>query len=106
MSQATTPIKIGRRDPGRVTIDWADGHRTEYPTAVLRRLCPCAQCIHELTGQPLLDPASVPDDLTQSGVHLVGSYAIAVQFADGHSTGIYTFAALRQNDPGQAPGNG
>ncbi|MDA1267087.1 MAG: DUF971 domain-containing protein [Planctomycetota bacterium] len=104
MSSATQPVRIGRRDPARVVIEWADGHTTEYSTAQLRRLCPCAQCIHELTGRQLLDPASVPDDLTQRDVRLVGNYAIAVQFADGHNTGIYTFVALRAKDPGAAEG--
>ena len=54
------------------------------------------QCIHELTGQPLLDPATVPDDMTQGDVRLVGNYAIAIQFSDGHDTGIYTFDHLRR----------
>ncbi len=83
-----------------MVIEWADGHSTVFSAAQLRRFCPCAECIHELTGQQLLDPASVPDDLLQRDVRLVGSYAIAIQFADGHSTGIYTFARLRGLDSG------
>lgn len=101
MSSATQPVRIGRRDPARVVIEWADGHTSTFTAAQLRRRCPCAQCIHELTGQRLLDPAAVPDDLTQQDVRLVGNYAIAVQFADGHSTGIYTFPKLREDDPGE-----
>lgn len=105
MSDPTQPVRIGRRDPGHIVIEWGDGHTTDYTTAQLRRLCPCAECVHELTGRALLDPASVPDDLIQRDVRLVGNYAIAVQFADGHSTGIYTFPALRENDPARAGGN-
>ncbi|MCP3920510.1 MAG: DUF971 domain-containing protein [bacterium] len=97
-----TPTRIGRRDPSRIVLDWADGSSTTYTAAELRRLCTCAHCVHELTGKALLDPASVPDDLIQNDLRLVGSYAIAVQFADGHSTGIYPFAFLRKNDPAQA----
>lgn len=104
MTEATSPQRIGRRDPSRVEIDWSDGHRTVYRAAELRRLCPCAMCIHELTGEALLDPRSVPDDLTQSEVTLVGSYAIAVRFSDGHQTGIFTFPYLRENDPSPAAG--
>lgn len=99
MSSPTQPLRIGRRDPARVEIDWADGHRTAYTAAQLRRLCPCAACVHELTGRALLDPASVPDELTQRGVRTVGNYAIAVDFSDGHRTGIYTFTYLRESDP-------
>ena len=102
MTSAIHPTRIGRRDPGRLEIDWSDGRRTAYTAAELRRLCPCAMCIHELTGQALLDPSTVPDDLTQRDVRLVGTYAIAITFSDGHQTGIYTFPYLRENDP-QAP---
>ena len=102
MSSATEPVRIGRRDPARVVIEWADGHSTVFSAAQLRRLCPCAQCIHELTGRPLLDPSTVPEDMTQRDVRLVGNYAIAVQFSDGHDTGIYTFPRLRAADTGEA----
>lgn len=95
------PTRIGRRDPSKITLDWADGHQTTYTAAQLRRLCPCANCIHELTGQPLLDPASVPDDLLQQDVTIVGNYALAVQFADGHNTGIFPWPFLRERDPAQ-----
>ena len=43
---------------------------------------------------------TVPDDLTQSDVRLVGNYAIAIQFSDGHATGIYTYPYLRESDAG------
>ena len=96
---ANVPTRIGRRDPARIVVEWSDGHTSDYSAAQLRRLCPCAHCIHELTGRALLDPASVPDDLTHSDVRLVGNYAITVQFADGHATGIYPFPYLREHDP-------
>lgn len=98
-SPASSPTRIGRRDSKQIVLDWADGHSTVYSAAELRRQCPCAHCVHELTGEALLDPASVPDELTQSDVRLVGNYAIAVQFSDGHNTGIYSFPYLRANDP-------
>jgi len=93
------PKVIRRSDPGRIEIEWADGHTTVYSAAQLRRLCPCAHCVHELTGARLLDPTAVPDELRQSDVRMVGNYAIAVQFSDGHSTGIYPYSLLRANDP-------
>lgn len=99
MSASTRPVRIRRRDPSRVAIEWADGHTTVYGAAELRRLCPCASCVHELTGEALLDPAGVPDDLSQTGLRTVGNYGIAVQFSDGHGTGIYTYEHLRRSDP-------
>lgn len=92
------PTRIRRKDPSRIVLEWPDGHETVYTAAELRRKCPCAKCIHELTGQPLLDPDSVPDDLTQNGVVLVGNYAISVRFSDGHDTGIFTWPLLRGED--------
>jgi DUF971 family protein len=90
---------IKKSDPGLVSIEWDDGHATSYSAAELRRLCPCARCVDELSGARLLDAGTVPDDLQQSDVRLVGNYAIAVRFADGHETGIYTFSMLREHDP-------
>ena len=102
VTMTASPLRIGRKDPARIQLDWQDGASTVYTAAQLRRLCPCAHCVHELTGQRLLDPASVPDDLTQTGVELVGAYAIAVRFADGHSTGIFPWPFLREHDPAAA----
>ena len=96
---STTPLKITKSDPARIEVEWDDGHRTVYSAAELRRLCPCARCVDELTGRPLLDPGTVPDDLSQVDVRLVGNYAITVRFADGHDTGIFPFGMLREHDP-------
>jgi DUF971 family protein len=30
---------------------------------------------------------------------MVGNYAVAVRFSDGHETGIYPFPFLREHDP-------
>lgn len=92
---STTPTRIRRSDPSRVVFEWADGHSAEFSAADLRRRCPCAACVSETTGQRILDPKSVPDDLTQADLHLVGNYAIALRFSDGHETGIYTYSLLR-----------
>jgi len=93
------PRVIQRSDPARLAIEWVDGHTTVYAASVLRRLCPCAECVNEVTGQRMLDPQSVPDGLTQSDLRLVGNYAVALRFSDGHQTGIFTFEFLRENDP-------
>ena len=93
------PLVIQRSDPRKIQVDWADGHHTSYSSAELRRLCPCAHCVSETTGQRILDPASVPDYLTHLDVRMVGNYAIAIRFSDGHETGIYPFRMLREADP-------
>jgi DUF971 family protein len=94
-----SPRTITGSDPQRIEIEWADGHTTRYSPSQLRGLCPCAQCVDEASGVRRHDPASVPNELTQAGVELVGNYAIAVRFSDGHQTGIYPYRMLRENDP-------
>lgn len=76
-------------------IVWHDGHQSAYTYQSLRQACPCAGCRDEWTGKPLLDPATVPEELTAPKAELVGNYAIAFLFSDGHSTGIYSFETLR-----------
>lgn len=90
------PVRIARRDPSRIDFDWQDGVSSGASAAEIRRGCPCAHCVDEHSGRPLLDPASVPNDLTQKGVALVGNYAISIVFSDGHRTGIFTWANLRR----------
>ena len=74
----------------------AGGVSSSVSARDLRLGCPCARCVDEFTGAPLLDPETVAEDLTQSGVELVGNYALSVTFSDGHRTGIFTWAALRR----------
>ncbi len=95
------PSVITKSDPKRIVIEWDDGHKTDYSTKELRGLCPCAACVNELTGRRMHDPMSVPDDIETRTVSLVGHYAITIGFSDSHSTGIFPFAYLRENDPGR-----
>jgi DUF971 family protein len=54
------------------------------------------------TGERLLDPATVPTDLTVTTMNLVGNYGVSIAFSDGHSTGIYRFRELYANRPGRS----
>jgi DUF971 family protein len=97
------PYAITRRDDG-LLIEWAEGetHRAFYPARLLRLACPCAGCVEEVSGQPLLDPAEVPEDIRPVSIALVGSYGLRIQWSDGHSTGIYTFEQLLHHCPCEA----
>jgi DUF971 family protein len=97
---STTPKVIRRTDPRRVEIEWTDGDVSRFTAADLRRACPCARCVNELTGVRMLDPHTVPDATEQSNLALVGHYAITMTFSDGHHTGIYPFPMLRRLAPG------
>ena len=89
------PKRIGRSDPALLTIEWQDGVVSTIPASAIRKACPCAHCVDERTGRPILDPSTVADDLEQREVHLVGHYALGITFSDGHRTGIFSWTLLR-----------
>jgi ATP-binding protein involved in chromosome partitioning len=92
----TEPTRIDLKDSRRAFIvEWADGRTTEVPYRALRLACECALCVEELTGEKLLDPATVPEDVGIEDCQEVGQYGVRITWTDGHSTGIYTFVRLR-----------
>ena len=83
-----------------MVIDWdGAGHRALFPARPLRLACPCAECVEEMSGRPLLDPARVPDEVRPERLQLVGAYGLRIEWSDGHGTGIYTFERLRRACP-------
>lgn len=96
------PVEIRRVDGREVHVTWADGHRSVYANKALREVCPCAGCVHELTGERMLDPRTVRADIRAEAIALVGRYAVQITWSDGHSTGIYTFQRLRADCPCEA----
>lgn len=93
------PYAIAREDAG-LRIEWtAQGHEALYPARELRLACRCAACVEEMSGRPLLDPASIPPDIRPVTVALVGAYGLRIGWSDGHATGIYTFEQLRAACP-------
>ena len=94
-----TPVEIGRANQYDVKIRWQDGHESVYPARELRLACPCAGCVDEVTGQVRLNAASVAQNVHPVKIELVGRYAIAIHWSDGHNTGIYAFDRLRQLCP-------
>ena len=98
----TVPVRIHADRAARtLEIDWQDGHHTVYDFVPLRWLCPCAYCRGEAGMPGWLDsrPTLTEDQTRLVNLQLVGSYAVAPSWADGHHTGYYTFQALRDNCP-------
>ncbi len=88
-----------------VRLTWADGYQSVYSLDYLRKICPCAGCNELRRNQ---DPLRVlqPDQIMAKGelrpeepVEMVGNYALQFFWVDGHNSGIYTFAYLRQKSP-------
>jgi DUF971 family protein len=101
-NSAIQPTAINAdREAGLVTIDWADSHQSQYKAVALRWLCPCAFCQGEAGTPGWLDsmPTMTPEQTQLVAIRLVGQYALAPTWADGHDTGYYTFEALRHGCP-------
>ena len=87
-------IGLGKRE---VRFVWdEDGHEDVWGARELRIRCACAHCKSEVTGEQLLDPATVPEDLTITEMSLAGNYGVGVHFSDGHTTGIYRFRDMER----------
>ena len=93
---AVEPREIMQDGDAGVSITWADGRICRFNAPVLRRACPCAQCVNEWTGQRVLKPEAVSDELLIKNIAIVGRYALNFQWSDGHETGIYSFRYLRE----------
>lgn len=90
------PVQILEESDSELKITWSDETESRYRAAQLRRLCPCAGCVHEWTGERMLKADTVADDLTFSHTSMVGRYALNFHFSDGHETGIFSFKYLRE----------
>jgi DUF971 family protein len=76
-------------------LTWDDGHVSPFPLDYLRSWCPCATCQGHAAEARYLDLQD------QELVHIdgVGNYALALNWADGHNSGIYSFRLLRHLCP-------
>lgn len=95
MAQPPISVNVIRADRV-VEVTWEFGHVGRYPIKLLRTSCGCAACVNEFTGEPILDPATISDEIGISALQAVGYYAIRFTFTDGHDTGIATWKRLRE----------
>ncbi len=88
-----------------LAIVWNDGTESYLDLEFLRRACPCAACGGEpdVLGKVVRPNVTYsPESFQLTGFDIVGGYALQPRWADGHSTGIYSFTYLRRL--GQASG--
>ena len=102
MSDLTTPINIHLKRTDALLVTWADGKQSNLPLRMLRKYCPCAGCQGErdLLGRARLPIVQTTYDgpITATTAELVGNYGLRIEWADGHSAGIYSFTYLRELD--------
>ena len=101
----TVPTAITRcgvgQAAGAIEITWSDGARGVYSPRLLRDACPCATCREQRAAPrppgllPVLSPAELAP-LAVMSMRPVGQYAYAIEFSDGHASGIYTLQYLRE----------
>ena len=110
MTITSDPEHIAISKSKGIEIDWKDGHHSSYNTTYLRDWCPCAEC----TGAHGTEPREKESDkpapaanpfqmykpkLKMLNIEQVGSYAIQINWNDGHSAGIYSYDHLRKICP-------
>lgn len=95
----TSPTEIKCLEKTLIRIRWDDGHEGVYENSYVRMHCQCASCVHEWTGEKLINPTTIPKDIHPIKIEAIGNYAISIQWSDGHDTGIYPFSSLREICP-------
>ncbi|MDA7881854.1 DUF971 domain-containing protein [Akkermansiaceae bacterium] len=93
-------IKLQQIAPigSELALAWEDGEETYLSFENLRKACPCAACQGEpdVTGKVLLPKViHTEKSFELLRYEIVGGYALQLFWADGHNTGIYSFAYLR-----------
>ena len=83
-----------------LAIKWEDGTETYIPLEKLRRACPCAGCKGErdVMGNLYKGPEQPlrPSSFELRALTRIGAYALQPTWADGHTTGIYSFDYLQR----------
>ena len=95
MSLLQNVIVIGNE----LALAFDDGEELYLPLDLLRRACPCAACQGEpdALGRVLRRVQQIgPRGFELLKSEVIGGYAIQLFWADGHSTGLYTFDYLRR----------
>jgi DUF971 family protein len=62
----------------------------------LRSGCQCAECVDEHTGEKLLDRDEIDPLIKAHEISRLGHYAVAVNWSDGHNSGIYSYQYIRK----------
>ena len=102
MSELKPSGITANRNTNELTIKWNDEHVSEYSFSLLRHACPCAECRGGHANMrsdpdPLVFSMPNEDSLRTQlrKIEAVGSYAMTIEWEDGHHYGIYNWHYLR-----------
>ena len=95
MAENPIPTEV-KFEAGQLALAWSDGHMSVYQPVHLRLACSCAQCVSEITGERLIALEDLDPEVRPREMRPVGRYGVQFEWSDGHGTGIYTFARLRE----------
>lgn len=89
------PLKVKVRDKEFLDITWDTGELKSIKLSNLRNNCPCAICNAEKEEwSSSYIPLFTQEQLSLTNISLVGTYAISLEWKDGHNTGLYDFEYL------------
>ena len=97
MQEILKPVAVAPMG-NELAISWNDGVEQYLPLELLRRSCPCAVCCGEPDVMGMGDaPARSykPESFLLKSYEFIGGYALLFRWADGHSSGIYSYQLLR-----------
>lgn len=86
--------EIFQLDEDQFAIKWSDDKEQKFNAFELRKNCPCASCVDEMTG--IRKTQSFAEKIYPKTIKSVGRYAVQIEFDDNHDTGIYSFSLLRK----------
>lgn len=90
-----TPTEIKLRKSSRLlVVSFDDGASFEFSHEYLRVHSPSAEVKGHGPGQETLQTGKEDVDITT--IEPVGHYAVRLIFSDGHNTGLFTWAYLRE----------
>lgn len=88
-----TELKVSK-DRRTLTVTFDDGARYALSAEMLRVLSPSAEVQGHGPGQKVTVPGK--RNVTITNMVATGNYAVRIRFDDGHDTGIFTWAYLRE----------
>ena len=90
-------VRLQRLSEGQeIGLTWEEDFFCRLSVMDVRLACPCAHCLHEVTGARLVSRENISEGITLLDMPAVGNYAYRPKFSDNHSSGIYTLELLKE----------